>query len=130
MENALYKGRTTFWYLMVAYLVSIAYQYYRYTLHQHPADTFGTTEIAGYTFFLAWSALALVEKKWAVIAILVLCVIQLSIGLFYYFPVIFRYRHDTFWDWAEALVFILLIALAGYRSVLHLTRQKQQYYFG
>ncbi|MGV3586654.1 MAG: hypothetical protein ACO1OF_06615 [Adhaeribacter sp.] len=129
MENARSKDRTTFWYLVVAYLISMAYQYYRYTLHQHPADTFGTTEIAGYAFFLGWSGLALVDKRWAVLATLALCVIQLSIGLFYYFPVIFRYRHDNFWDWAEAFVFIMLIALAGYRSVLHLNRPKQQYQF-
>ncbi len=30
--------------LLVAYVLSRGYQYYRYTLHEHPADTFGAAE--------------------------------------------------------------------------------------
>ncbi|WP_146896171.1 hypothetical protein [Adhaeribacter aerolatus] len=130
MEPAIYKDRITLCYLVAAYLISMTYQYYRFTLNQHPADTFGTIEIAGYAFFLIWSALSVVDKRWAVISTLVLCVTQISIGVFYYFPAIFRYRHGSFWDWAEAFVFILLIALAGLRSVLHLTRLKHKFHFG
>ncbi|MDQ4141588.1 MAG: hypothetical protein M3142_13845 [Bacteroidota bacterium] len=117
-------NQKTFSYLFTAYAISAIYQYYRFTLHQHPADTFGITEIIGYFLFFGWSALALVEKPWAAKAVLSLCIIQLGIGLFYYFPVIFRYRHDNFWDWAEALLFVLLIALAG---VSQLTVFKKEY---
>ncbi len=106
-------NQKTFGYLFTAYLISCIYQYYRYTLHQHPADTFGTTEIISYSLFFGWSALALVQKPWAAKAVLSLCFLQLAIGIFYYFPVIFRERHDTIWDWAEAVLFMLFIALAG-----------------
>jgi hypothetical protein len=111
------KGQRTFWCLVGAYVISMTYQYYRFTLHEHPADTFGATEIAGYSVLMAWSTLALVQKRWAVVAIIVLCALQLAIGVFYYFPVVFATRHGRFWDWAEAIVFVGLIALAGWWSV-------------
>lgn len=119
-------SRKTFWCLLVAYVISMTYQYYRYTLHEHPADTFGPTEIAGYAVLTGWSALALVQKRWAVAAVISLCVLQLAIGLFYYFPVIFPTRHGRFWDWAEAVVFIGLITYAGWQSVAQLVHRRQQ----
>jgi hypothetical protein len=120
------NSRKTFWCLVGAYVISMIYQYYRSTLHEHPADTWGATEIAGYAVFLGWSALALVEKRWAVASILLLCALQLAIGVFYYFPVIFPTRHGRFWDWAEAVVFVGLIALAGWQSVVRLARGQRQ----
>jgi phosphatidylserine synthase len=119
------SNKKTFWMLMVAYAASMAYQYYRSTVNQFPAfDTFGVQEIAGYAVFFAWSSLALVEKRWAQWAVLVLCILQLLIGVLYYLPVIFVQRHDTFWDWAECIVFIYLIAWAGIRTWRQLATSK------
>jgi hypothetical protein len=113
--------------LAVAYVLSVAYQHYRYTLHEHPADTFGLTEVTGYAVCLGWSCLALVERRWAVRATLALCALQLGIAFCYYFPLVFATRHGRFWDWAEAVVFVALIGWAGYRSVARLAyfRRKQ-----
>lgn len=120
------KAAKTFWCLVGAYVISMSYQYYRYTLHEHPADTFGATEIAGYAMLLGWSALALVEKRWTIVAVVGLCVLQLAIGLCYYFPVVFGTRHGRFWDWAEAIVFVGLIAYTGWRSVVQLVPAREQ----
>jgi threonine/homoserine efflux transporter RhtA len=120
------KGAKTFWCLFGAYVISMSYQYYRYTLHEHPADTFGATEITGYAVLLGWSALALVEKRWATVAVTGLCILQLAIGCCYYFPVVFATRHSRFWDWAEAVVFVGLIAYAGWRSVALLVRGRRR----
>ncbi len=116
-RQAMKKDFKTFAMLVVAFVISMTYQYYRATLHEHPADTFGATEMVGYGICLGWSCLALVGRKWAVKAVVALCVLQLCSGLFYYFPVVFPQRHGRFWDWAEAVVFIGLIGWAGYRSV-------------
>jgi hypothetical protein len=124
------KDQKTFGLLLAAYLISIIYQYYRFTRHEHPADTFGVTEIVSYALLLSWSALSLLNKKWAVWAIVALCTVQLAIGFFYYFPVVFRERHDSFWDWAEALVFVVLIALAGLRAVSQLAGFRRKYSYG
>ena len=120
------SNRKAFWCLLGAYVISLTYQFYCYTLHEHPADTFGPQEVGGYAVLMGWSALALIGKRWAVAAILVLCVLQLGIGIFYYFPVIFPTRHDRVWDWAEAVIFTGLIAYAGYRSVAQLIHGRQQ----
>jgi hypothetical protein len=114
------NNQKTFGILAVAYVLSAAYQYYRHTLHEHPGDTFGATEMVGYTVQMGWSCLALVNRKWAVKAILALCTLQLGFAFLYYFPSIFATRHGRFWDWAEAVVFIALIAWAGYRSAVRL----------
>ncbi|MBD0258841.1 MAG: hypothetical protein ICV83_24240 [Cytophagales bacterium] len=121
------KDQKTFAILVVAFVISMTYQYYRSTLHEHPADTFGTTEITVYAVLLAWSSLALVGRKWAVKAVVALCVLQLCSGLFYYFPVVFPQRHGRFWDWAEAIGFVLLIAWAGWRAVARLAANRKQY---
>jgi hypothetical protein len=119
-------NQKTFGILAVAYVLSMAYQYYRYTLHEHPADTFGATEMASYGVATGWSCLALVERRWAMKAILALCVLQLGFASCYYFPVVFATRHGRFWDWAEATVFILLIVWAGYRSVAQLAAVRRK----
>lgn len=46
------------------------------------------------------------------------------IGALYYLPVIFIVRHDTFWDWAECIVFIGLISLAGYFTLKQLFKKR------
>ena len=119
------KGnKTIFWTLIIAYAISMAYQYYRSTINQFPAfDNFGPTEIIGYLVFFAWSSLALSSKRWALWAVLALCIIQLLIGALYYLPVIFIVRHDTFWDWAECIIFIGLISLAGYYTLKQLFKK-------
>ncbi len=114
------KDQKTFGILATAYVLSAAYQYYRYTLHKHPADTFGTTEIIGYAVLMGWSCLALVNRKWAVKAVLALCGLQLGFACLYYFPYVFATRHGRFWDWAESVVFMGLIVWAGYRSAARL----------
>jgi hypothetical protein len=123
------KDIKTFAILAVAFGISMAYQYYRSTLHEHPADTFGLTEITAYAVLLAWSSLALVGRKWAVKAVIALCVLQLGSGLFYYFPVVFPQRHGRFWDWAEAIGFVGLIAWAGWRAVAQLTANRRKYQY-
>ena len=118
------KNKTIFWTLIIAYVISMVYQYYRSTINQFPQfDQFGATEIIGYLVFFAWSSLALSTKKWAVWAVLGLCVLQLLIGAFYYIPVIFVVRHDSFWDWAECIVFISMIHFAGYLTFKQLFRK-------
>ncbi len=119
-------NQKTFGMLTLAYVLSMAYQYYRFTLHEHPDDTFGGTEIIGYGVCLSWSCLALVERRWAVRAIVALCALQLGIGACYYFPVTFATRHGRFWDWAEAVVFVALIAWAGCRSVGRLAAARRK----
>jgi hypothetical protein len=114
----------TFALLALAFGISAAYQYYRSTLQEHPADSFATTEIIAYSLLLFWSSLALLRKKWAVKAIVALCVLQLGSGIFYYIPMVFASRHGRFWDWAELIVFVLLIAWAGYRSVAQLAAKR------
>ena len=119
------SNNTIFWTLIIAYAISIAYQYYRSTINQFPAfDNFGPTEVIGYLVFFAWSSLALSSKRWALWAVLALCIIQLLIGALYYLPVIFIVRHDTFWDWAECIIFIGLISLAGYFTLKQLVRNR------
>jgi hypothetical protein len=119
----------TFAILGVAFGISAAYQYYRSTLHEHPADTFGPTEMTAYAVLLAWSSLALVGRKWAAKAIVALCFLQLCSGLFYYFPVVFPQRHGRFWDWAEAVVFVLLISWAGWRAITQLAGNRKKYQY-
>jgi hypothetical protein len=110
--------------LIIAYVLSMAYQYYRSTINQFPEfDQFGLPEIIGYAVFFAWSSLALSPKRWALWALFALCVIQLLIGALYYLPVIFRVRHDGFWDWAECIVFIGLIKWAGYLTFKQLFKK-------
>jgi hypothetical protein len=123
------KNPKTFAILVVAFVISMTYQYYRSTLHEHPADTFGTAEIAAYAVLLAWSSLALVGRKWAVKAVVALCVLQLCSGLFYYFPVVFPQRHGRFWDWAEAIGFVLLIAWSGWRAVAQLAANRKKFHY-
>jgi hypothetical protein len=57
------KDPKTFALLVVAFVISMTYQYYRSTLHEHPADSFGPTEITAYAVLLAWSSLALVGRR-------------------------------------------------------------------
>ncbi|MDO1446922.1 hypothetical protein Q0590_11695 [Rhodocytophaga aerolata] len=112
-----------FWILIMAYAVSMAYQFYRSQVYQYPAyDTFATTEIVGYAILFGWSSLSLVHKRWTLWSIVALCSFQLGLGFTYYIPVIFRVRHDTFWDFAELIVFVFLIALAGYFALAQLSR--------
>ena len=119
------NNKTIFWILIIAYIVSMAYQYYRSTINQFPAfDAFGATEIIGYLVFFIWSSLALIDKRWALWAVLALCILQLLIGFLYYLPVIFIVRHDTFWDWAECIVFIGLISWAGYLTLKQLYKKR------
>jgi hypothetical protein len=118
------SNKTIFWTLIMAYAISMAYQYYRSTINQFPVfDNFGSTEIIGYLVFFAWSCLALSSKRRALWAVLALCIIQLLIGALYYLPVIFIVRHETFWDWAECIVFIGLISLAGYYTLKQLLKK-------
>ena len=114
------KNLKTFFILLDAFGISMAYQYYRYTLHEHPADTFGATEVIGYGVFMGWSCLALVYRRWAARVILALCVLQLFTGFLYYLPYVFSTRHGRFWDWAELIGFVLLIIWAGWRAVARL----------
>ncbi len=123
------KDPKTFTILVVAFGISMAYQYYRSILHEHPADTFGPTEITAYAVLLAWSCLALAGRKWAVKAVVALCFLQLCSGFLYYFPVVFPQRHGRFWDWAEAIGFVGLIAWAGWRSVAQLTGNRKKYQY-
>jgi hypothetical protein len=112
-----------FWILTIAYAISMVYQYYRSQVYQYPAyDTFTITEIAGYAIFFGWSSLSLVHRTWALWSTIVLCSFQLGLGFTYYIPVIFSIRHDTFWDWAELIVFVFLIAFAGYLAIQQLNR--------
>jgi hypothetical protein len=112
-----------FWLLMLAYAISMAYQYYRSQVHQYPAyDTFATTEIIGYTLLFGWSSLSLIRREWALWSIVVLSSFQLGLGFSYYIPVVFSIRHDTFWDWAELIVFVFLIAYAGYLAIQQLNQ--------
>lgn len=114
-----------FWILIIAYAVSMAYQFYRSQVYQYPAyDTFAATEIVGYAILFGWSSLSLVRKRWALWSIVALCSFQLGLGFIYYIPVIFRVRHDTFWDFAELIVFVFLIALAGYFALEQLGKYK------
>lgn len=120
------NNKTIFWTLVIAYVLSMAYQYYRSTINQFPAfDKFGHTEMIGYLVFFAWSSLALSTKRWALWAVLALCIIQLMIGALYYLPVIFVVRHDSFWDWAECIVFIGLISFAGYLTFKKLFKKRE-----
>jgi drug/metabolite transporter (DMT)-like permease len=113
--------------LSTAYAVSMAYQFYRSQLNQYPAyDTFATTEIVGYSVLFAWSSISLINKKWSLWSIVVLCIVQLGIGFVYYLPVFFLKRHDTFWDWAELVIFIFLIAIAGYFAIAQLNHFKKE----
>lgn len=115
-----------FWLLIIAYTISMTYQFYRFQLNQYPEfDTFGTKEIIGYSVFFCWSALSLINRKWAMWSVVGLCGFQLIIGFFYYIPIIFVERHDTFWDWAECIGFIFLIALAGNRALRQLGKYKK-----
>jgi hypothetical protein len=114
-----------FWLLIIAYAISMAYQYYRSQVYQYPAyDTFATTEIVGYAILFGWSSFSLIHKRWALWSIVTLCSFQLGLGVTYYIPVIFSIRHDTFWDWAELIVFVFLIALAGYLALTQLSHLK------
>jgi drug/metabolite transporter (DMT)-like permease len=116
-----------FYILMIAYAISMAYQYYRSQVHQYAVyDTFATTEIAGYAILFGWSSLSLIQRKWALWSIVALCSFQLGLGFIYYIPVIFSIRHDTFWDWAELIVFVYLIALAGYSALAQLSHVKRE----
>jgi isoprenylcysteine carboxyl methyltransferase (ICMT) family protein YpbQ len=116
----------TFALLALAFGISAAYQYYRSTLGEHPADSFATTEIIVYSLLLLFSCLALLRRRWAAKAIVVLCALQLGCGIFYYIPMVFASRHERFWDWAELIVFVLLIAWAGYRSVVQLAGKRHE----
>ncbi|QHT68952.1 hypothetical protein GXP67_21020 [Rhodocytophaga rosea] len=107
--------------LMLAYGISIAYQYYRSQVYQYPAfDTFATSEIVGYAFLFGWSSLSLIRREWALWSIVVLSSFQLGLGFSYYIPVVFSIRHDSFWDWAALMVFVFLMAFAGYLAIKQL----------
>ncbi len=113
------------WLLGAAYVLSLLYELYRATFKT------GITEWDTMRYFLrrqppfyaigfATTALVAVGFSWAVWLALILSILVIAIGTFYYCPKILMARRPGPIDWIESNVFVGLLFAVAVLSINHL----------
>lgn len=109
------------WLLILAFVISAAYQLYRSTIMALPAyDAFSLSSVLVYSCALAISWLATTGRCWAIWLAFVTSVLWMLIGILFYFPTITALRVFGPIDWAEGVLYLALIFAAGVLLALDL----------
>jgi hypothetical protein len=117
---ALKQSTVTFGVLLAAFAISALYQVYRATLMENPGyDAFTPVTGASYLSFIGISALVLTDRRWAWWVVSILVLAMLSLGVFWYYPVVAETREMGFVDWLEGSVYMGLLFVAGFVCVLN-----------
>ncbi len=104
--------------LLLAFIISAAYQYYRSTINEIPEfDAFGKNEIIRFSILILISFIALIQQKWSQWLTILYCLFCIAIVLFRYYPNVYVLRDNGTIDILEPIIYILLIALASFTSV-------------
>jgi hypothetical protein len=126
-EQALILRRSTvaFGVLLAAFVISALYQLYRAPLMEVPEyDAFAVTTGAAYLVFVGISALVLTGRRWAWLVVLALVLALLSVGVFWYYPVVAAARIEVgamgVVGWLEGSLYMGLLFVAGFICILHL----------
>jgi hypothetical protein len=111
--------------LATAFASSALYQLYRATPMEIPEyDAFTVVTGAAYLVFVGISALVLTGRRWAWWVVLILVLALLSVGVFWYYPVVVTARIEAgamgLVGWLEGSVYIGLLFVAGLICVLNL----------
>ena len=118
--------KISFIFLLLAFLVSAAYQYYRSMVNEVPVhDGFGFDEIIIYVGLIGISSISLIDKKNASRFIIGFCITGYLISFTYYFPVIWVKRTIGWIDVAESVLYLLFLLLAALFSFVSLRKRKQ-----
>jgi hypothetical protein len=122
---ALKQSTATFYVLAAAFLISALYQLYRAMLMEVPEyDTFTLVTGAAYLTFIGISALVLTDRRWAWWVVSVLVLALLSLGVFWYYPVVAGARMEAGAmgpiGWLEGSVYMGLLFVAGFVCALNL----------
>lgn len=118
--------KISFVFLLLAFLVSAAYQYYRSLINEVPDyDTFGLPQILIYLGLIALSGISLIDKKIASQFIIGFCIVGYMISFAYYFPIIWIKRTNNWVDIMEAILYLLFLLLAAVFSLMALRKRKR-----
>jgi hypothetical protein len=114
-----------FWTLAAAFVISAVYQLYRSALMEVPEyDAFTLTTGNVYAAFIGVSALVLTDRRWAWWIVSVLVLLLLSLGVFWYYPVVVPARIEAGAmgpvGWLEGTIYMGLLFVAGFICVLNL----------
>ncbi len=130
-EEALILRQSTvaFSVLLAAFVISALYQLYRATLMEVPEyDAFTVATGAAYLAFVGISALVLTGRRWAWLVVLALVLALLSVGVFWYYPVVAAARIEAgamgVVGWLEGSLYMGLLFVAGCVCVLNLLRAR------
>jgi len=115
----------TFYALAAAFVASALYQAYRATRMEIPEyDAFTLMVGAFYLICVGVSALVLTDRRWAWLVVSVLVLALLSIGVFWYYPVVVPARIEAgamgLIGWIEGSVYMGLLFVAGFVCALRL----------
>jgi hypothetical protein len=86
--RTLKQSTATFGVLVAAFAVSALYQIYRAMLMEIPEDAFTVTTGVIYVALVGVSALVLTDRRWAWWIVSTFALFLLSVGVFYYYPVV------------------------------------------
>jgi hypothetical protein len=114
-----------FWTLAAAFVISALYQLYRSALMGVPEyDAFTLTTGIVYAAFIGVSALVLTDRRWAWWIVSVLVLLLLSLGVFWYYPVVVPARIEAgamgLVGWLEGTIYMGLLFVAGFICILNL----------
>jgi hypothetical protein len=114
-----------FWTLAAAFVISALYQLYRSALMEVPEyDAFTLTTGIVYAAFIGVSALVLTDRRWAWWIVSVLVLLLLSLGVFWYYPVVVPARIEAgamgLVGWLEGTIYMGLLFVAGFICILNL----------
>lgn len=114
-------ARLAGWLLILAFVISAAYQLYRSTIMALPAyDAFGLSSVLLYSCALAISWLATTGRRWATWLAFVTSMLWILLGILFYFPTITALRVFGPIDWAEGVLYLALIFAAAVLLALDL----------
>ncbi len=99
--------------LLVAFLISATYQYYRSNINEiQQWDAFGIREKIIYLLLIAISCLLLLNKSVVLKFMIGFCVVGCIISFTFYLPVILPQRTIGWVDVAESILYIGLLLLS------------------
>jgi hypothetical protein len=122
---ALKNHIVAFWTLAAAFVISALYQLYRSALMEVPEyDALTLTTGIVYAAFIGVSALVLTDRRWAWWIVSVLVLLLLSLGVFWYYPVVVPARIEVgamgLVGWLEGTIYMGLLFVAGFICILNL----------
>lgn len=112
------KHQLSFLFLVSAFLISAAYQYYRSTIHEIEIyDEFGKAEIIRFGILIGISFIALINRIWSKWLTLAYCIFCITIVLVKYYPNVYVLRQNGIIDTVEPVLYLILIFIAGILSI-------------